>query len=73
MKKKLLIISSFIVTFSLVYLILSFCIPGWRIKLDAPPLIYFIEQLKSLMVLKCGISLIAAAVIALGVSHVTNK
>ena len=73
MKKKLLIISSFIVTLSLVYLILSFMIPGWRIKLDAPPLIYFIEQLKSLMVLKCGISLIAAAVIALGVSHVTNK
>ena len=73
MKKKLLIISSFIVTLSLVYLILSFMIPGWRIKLDAPPLIYFIEQLKSLMVLKCGISLIVAAVIALGVSHVTNK
>ncbi|MBR4879548.1 MAG: hypothetical protein IKU13_06920 [Clostridia bacterium] len=73
MKNKLLILLSFIITFSLFYLFFSFMIPGWRIKLDAPPLVYFIQQLRSMMVLKCGISLICAAVVSLGVSHVTSK
>jgi len=65
MKKKINILAVFLVVFAATYLFTSFCIPGWRLKLDAPPMEYFIEHLKSMMLLKCSASMITGAVAGL--------
>ena len=42
--------------FCLTYLALCYLVPGWRIKLDAEPMVYFMESLRSMVLLKTGIS-----------------
>ncbi len=40
--------------FAVTYLFLCYGIPGWRIKLAASPMVYFVESLKSLALIKTG-------------------
>ena len=65
MKKKTgIAISLFVVVFVIAYFICSFCIPGWKVKLEADATTVFIENLKILWPTKALISLAAGAVIA---------
>lgn len=65
MKKKTgIAISLFMVAFVIAYFICSFCIPGWKVKLEADAMIVFIENLKILWPIKSLISLAAGAMIA---------
>ena len=60
MKRKSLFIVLFVVGFAAVYMIMSFAIPGFRIKLEAEPAVVFVETLKILWPFKAAVSLIAA-------------
>ena len=65
MKKKTgIAISLFVVTFVIAYFICSFCIPGWKVKLEANATIVFIENLKILWPIKALISVVIGAIIA---------
>ena len=65
MKKKAgITISLFLAAFLATYFISSFCIPGWKVKLEADAMTVFIENLKILWPMKALISLAAGAVIA---------
>ena len=64
MKKKTGIeISIFAVSFVIAYFICSFCIPGWRVKLEADAVTVLIENLKILWPIKALISLVAGVII----------
>ena len=54
-----------IVIFIAVYMIMSFAIPGFRIKLEAEPAVVFVETLKILWPFKAAVSLIAAALVGI--------
>ena len=58
MKRATIVAAVFIV----VYIGLCYLVPGWRIKLDAPPLDYFVASLQSMMLLKG--SMVAAVAVA---------
>ena len=49
--------------FVAVYMIMSFAIPGFRIKLEAEPAVVFVETLKILWPFKAAVSLIAAVLV----------
>ena len=63
MKRKMCSLILAIVTFIAVYMIMSFAIPGFRIKLEAEPAVVFVETLKILWPFKASVSLIAAVLI----------
>ena len=63
MKRKSLFIVLFVVVFVAVYMIMSFAIPGFRIKLEAEPAVVFVETLKILWPFKAAVSLIVAGLI----------
>lgn len=63
MKRKMCSLILAIVTFIAVYMIMSFAIPGFRIKLEAEPAVVFVETLKILWPFKVAISLIAAVLV----------
>lgn len=63
MKRKLCSLILAIVTFIAVYMIMSFAIPGFRIKLEAEPAVVFVETLKILWPFKVAVSLIAAVLV----------
>lgn len=63
MKKLGLAVILFAVAFVAAYLICSFCIPGWQIKLEADSMTVFVETLKILMPIKLLISLAAGCVV----------
>jgi len=63
MKRKMCSLILAIVTFIAVYMIMSFAIPGFRIKLEAEPAVVFVETLKILWPFKAAVSLIAAVLI----------
>lgn len=63
MKRKMCSLILAIVTFIAVYMIMSFAIPGFRIKLEAEPAVVFVETLKILWPFKVAVSLIAAVLI----------
>lgn len=54
MKKAILPIILFFAVFVLVYLSLCFLIPGFRIKLAAEPMVYFVESLQHMALIKCA-------------------
>lgn len=57
-KKKMgLSVVLFIGTFALVYVCLCYAVPGWRLKLAADGLTYFLASLKKLAVVKFLLSL----------------
>ena len=65
MKRKIAIsISLFAVAFVVAYFICSFCIPGWKVKLEADATTVFIENLKILWPIKVLISLVAGTIVA---------
>ena len=59
----------FAVVFLLVYIALCYLVPGWRLKLDAAPLVYFTASLQSMMLLKGSI----AASVALAASLLIGR
>ena len=63
MKRKICSLILAIVTFIAVYMIMSFAIPGFRIKLEAEPAVVFVETLKILWPFKVAVSLIAAVLV----------
>ena len=65
MKRKMCSLILAIVTFIAVYIIMSFAIPGFRIKLEAEPAVVFVETLKILWLFKAAVSLIAAALVGI--------
>ena len=54
----------FAIVFVITYFVCSFCIPGWKVKLEADAMTVFIENLKILWPTKALISLAAGAVVA---------
>ena len=65
MRKARLSISLFLIAFVLTYIGLCYFVPGWRIKLEADNLTYFLESLKNLAPVKFLISLVAGRIISL--------
>lgn len=72
MKKAGLSAILFIIIFVVSYLSCCYLIPGWRIKLEADSLTYFIESVKHMALLKGLISLVAG-VIAGTISVLVDK
>jgi len=64
MKKVFLAAAVFVIVFVCSYLAMCYLVPGFRIKLEADPFTYFVESLRSMMLFKTGVSLIAGAVAA---------
>lgn len=64
MKKSVISIICFVAAFILTYLALCYCVPGFRIKLDADPLTYFVESIAHMALFKGLTSLVIGAVIA---------
>lgn len=62
MRRKVILSGLFIVIVAVTYLGLCYMIPGWRIKLEAEPVVYLIESIKSMALIKTVISLVVGAV-----------
>jgi len=52
----------FITVFILVCLGMCYLVPGLRIKLDAEPVVYFIESIKNMMLIKSIVSFFVALI-----------
>lgn len=63
MNKKGLSAILFLITFVAAYLFICCGIPGMRIKLEAEPVVLFIESIKHMMLFKSMISLVVASVV----------
>ena len=61
MRRKVILSGLFIVIVAVTYLGLCYMIPGWRIKLEADPVVYLIESIKSMALIKTVISLVVGA------------
>jgi len=72
MRRKVLLSVLFIVIFAVTYLGLCYLIPGWRIKLEAEPVVYLIESVKSMALLKTVISLVVGAVFTFFIGKVVG-
>ena len=53
-----------LVGFCITYVALCYLVPGWRIKLEAEPMVYFLESMKSMALIKCLISAFAGILLA---------
>jgi len=73
MKRKMLSIAVFAVVFVAAYLVMSFCIGGMRIKLEAEPMVYFAESIMHMAFFKGIVSLIAALIAGVIVLAVCKK
>ncbi len=62
MKKATLPIIVFVTAFIICYICICFLIPGFRIKLAAEPMEYFIESLKHMAMIKSIISIFIAII-----------
>ena len=65
MKKLLISVILAVIVFAAVYVALCYMVPGWRLKLEAPAMVYFAASLRHMVLLK---GLIAAAVAAVAVA-----
>ena len=63
MKKILISLAIFLITFIATYLIICFAIPGMRIKLEAEPIEYFLESIRHMAFVKTAASLVAALIV----------
>ena len=52
----------FITVFVLIYVAMCYLVPGMRIKLYAEPMVYFIESIKSMMLVKSVVSFVVAMI-----------
>ena len=73
MKRQTMLALLFIVVFAIAYLILCFMVPGFRIKLEAEPLEYFIESLKSMILIKALVSLACSTIAIILASFAVGK
>lgn len=62
MKKKLISLALFLITFIVTYLIICFVIPGMRIKLDAAPMEYFFMSITHMAFFKTMVSFVVALI-----------
>ena len=60
--KKMIFAVVFAVVFVAAYLALCFAIPAFRIKLDAAPMVYFVESITHMAFFKALVSFIAAMI-----------
>ena len=65
MKKLLISVILAVIVFAAVYVAQCYMVPGWRIKLEAPAMVYFAASLRHMVLLK---GLIAAAAAAAAVA-----
>ena len=63
MKKKIISLALFLITFIAVYLVICFAIPGMRIKLEAAPMEYFFKSVTHMAFFKTMVSLAAALIL----------
>ena len=73
MKKSSISVIWFVLVFIVTYFICSFCIPGWRIKLEADAMTVLIETLKIMMPIKVMISLVAGVIAGAIPFFIRNK
>ena len=74
MKKLLISVILAVIVFAAVYVAQCYMVPGWRIKLAAPAMVYFAASLRHMVLLK-GLIAAAAAAVAVAVqrkSHLTD-
>lgn len=62
MKKAVISLISFIIMFITTYLILCY-LPNFRIKLAAPPMVYFVESIKHMVFFKILVSVIVGLLV----------
>ena len=68
MKKLLISVILAIIVFAAVYVAQCYMVPGWRIKLAAPAMVYFAASLRHMVLLK-GLIAAAAAAVAVAVQR----
>ena len=68
MKKLLISVILAVIVFAAVYLAQCYMVPGWRIKLAAPAMEYFVASLRHMVLLK-GLIAGAAAAVAVAVQR----
>ena len=61
MKKAVIFAVVLLVVFTAVYFVMSFLIPGLRIKLEAEPAVFFAESLKSMFLFKAIVGVFAGS------------
>ena len=57
-----------VIAFMAVYVALCYMVPGWRLKLEAPAMVYFAASLQHMALLK-GLAAMAAALVAATVPY----
>lgn len=68
MKKLLISVILAVIVFAVVYVAQCYMVPGWRIKLAAPAMEYFVASLRHMVLLK-GLIAAAAAAVAVAVQR----
>ena len=68
MKKLLISVILAVIVFAAVYVAQCYMVPGWRIKLAAPAMVYFAASLRHMVLLK-GLIAGAAAAVAVAVQR----
>ena len=68
MKKLLISVILAVIVFAAVYVAQCYMVPGWRIKLEAPAMVYFAASLRHMVLLK-GLIAGAAAAVAVAVQR----
>ena len=68
MKKLLISVILAVIVFAAVYVAQCYMVPGWRIKLEAPAMVYFAASLRHMVLLK-GLIAAAAAAVAVAVQR----
>lgn len=64
MKKTLITILVFILTFVITYVGLCYLVPGLRIKLAAEPMVYFVKSISHMVGFKGMISLVMGVIVS---------
>ena len=68
MKKLLISVILAVIVFAAVYVAQCYMVPGWRLKLEAPAMVYFAASLRHMVLLK-GLIAAAAAAVAVAVQR----
>lgn len=72
MKKLLISVMLAVIVFAAVYVAQCYMVPGWRIKLAAPAMEYFVASLRHMVLLK-GLIAAAAAAVAVAVQRRASR
>ena len=63
MKRYILPVALFAIAFIITYMGLCYFVPGWKIKLSAEPMVYFVESIRHMALMKTIISFAAGIVV----------